>query len=121
MVMAMVALVACSHEALPGPGGGGGASGGSDLGGAVDLATPPGGGPRVCTGTGCAACSGAFICCGNSCCASGEWCDSVTMTCRCGDRAACPNGQMCARGGPIGTGADSCGSICCGNGVPCPL
>jgi hypothetical protein len=121
LAMTLVALVACSHEALPGPGGGGGGSGGGDLGGAVDLATPPGDGPRVCSGNGCAACNGAVVCCGNSCCAAGEWCDSVTSTCRCGDRAGCPSGQTCAHGGPIGPGTGSCGSICCGNGVPCPL
>jgi hypothetical protein len=112
-----VALGACGHDALPGPGGSGGAGG--DM-AAVDLATPGGGGPHVCSGS-CAACNGGNgVCCGNACCPSGEWCDSATLTCRCGERDGCKNGQFCASGGPVGQ-PGTCGIVCCGAGVPCPL
>jgi hypothetical protein len=100
--MAMLALGACDRGALPVAGDGGGASD-SDLG-------------RVCVPT-CAQCSSG-ACCGNSCCAAGEWCDPATLTCRCGSVAACRPGQWCGRSGPIQAG-DSCGTICCGAGIIC--
>jgi hypothetical protein len=115
-----VALGACGHDALPGPGGGGGSGGGDMAGGiAVDMATPGGGGPHVCTGS-CNACSSGGVCCGGVCCPSGEWCDTTTMTCRCGEHPTCKSGQFCAAGGPIGN-PGTCGIVCCGAGVPCPL
>jgi hypothetical protein len=50
------------------------------------------------------------------CCNAGEWCDNGT--CRCGMGSGCATGQMCAS--PL-VMQNQCGSICCGNGVPCPL
>jgi hypothetical protein len=64
----------------------------------------------------CGACLGP--CCGSSCCGAGERCDNGV--CRCGNNPACGAGQQCAAGGPIQPGV-TCGFICCGNGVPCPL
>jgi len=80
-------------------------------GGAADLATPA----MVCTPN-CNQCLSG-VCCGGGCCASGEWCDNGT--CRCGTGAACGARQICAAG-PIQPG-QTCGFICCGGGVPCPL
>lgn len=114
--------VACSSTALP--------SGGD--GGNVDLASADlTQGPQpdfsgvdfaglMCAAT-CQHCLG--VCCGAGCCAPGEWCDSTSNTCHCGQGAACTNGEICATGGPSpGPGSNQCGIICCGGaGNPCPL
>lgn len=96
-------------------------SGLHDLSAPPDLRKPPPpDGGMVCTPT-CGQCQGRGACCGNHCCALGEWCDS-NNECRCGGSAGCTNGNICATGGPIGPGGNTCGSICCGSpGSPCPL
>jgi hypothetical protein len=59
--------------------------------------------------------------CGNTCCASGEFCDMTNAqpTCKCGLGNACTNGDHCASAGAMGI--DQCGTICCGVSGPCPL
>jgi hypothetical protein len=113
-------VAACNTGGLPGPagdmaGGGGAAGGGGGGGGGTgDM------GGRSCAAT-CNRCVNG-VCCGNACCGVGEWCDTSTLTCRCGDHAACTNGNTCQRGGPIGPGEGFCGTLCCGSaGSPCPL
>jgi hypothetical protein len=126
LCVAAVALAggACGHDGLPiggdmamsgGGAGGGGAGGGG--GGGAGGGGGGGGGLRDCA----AACNRCVngVCCGTACCGTGEFCDTATMTCRCGDHAACTNGLHCERGGPVIEGF--CGTICCGGSVPCPL
>lgn len=104
-----LALLGCGRNALPVPAGDMSGGARADLRGA-----------RVCGST-CSQCPNG-ACCFGSCCAAGEWCDADTRSCRCGDGPACSGGNLCATGGPIGPGADGCGSICCGRpGMPCPL
>lgn len=55
--------------------------------------------------------------CGIGCCGPGERC--VSGACTCGAQAACTDGNTCVTGGPIG--AMSCGSVCCGTTLPCPI
>lgn len=49
--------------------------------------------------------------------------DMAQLHCRCGNGPACQNGNHCEHAGPIhpGGGLDSCGTLCCGRGSPCPL
>ncbi len=61
--------------------------------------------------------------CGNTCCGTGEWCDtsfSSSPTCRCGKDNACSGGDHCAQG-LIGSVTNTCGTMCCGQNHPCPL
>ena len=55
--------------------------------------------------------------CGNVCCGVGEQC--LGGMCACGMGSSCPDGDICASGGPLGD--NTCGSICCGQSGPCPL
>jgi hypothetical protein len=55
--------------------------------------------------------------CGTSCCSQGEWCDNGT--CRCGESAACTDGNMCVTA-TISVNMSSCGDICCGATAACP-
>jgi len=84
---------------------------------AIDLAGPPSG--QACAAV-CNRCQNG-PCCGSLCCNAGEWCDA-TNTCRCGSGAACSGNLICATGGPIMPGGNTCGFICCGDSThPCPL
>jgi len=77
------------------------------------------GGVHVCGPSAtCARCKDG-ACCGSTCCAQGEWCDSsgTTPVCRCGTGSACMDGNACAS--PLG-GTNQCGAICC-QGGNCPV
>jgi hypothetical protein len=58
--------------------------------------------------------------CGAGCCTYGEYC--LNGECRCGDEAACADGDYCTSGGPL-LPANGCGLFCCGpaSGVGCPI
>jgi hypothetical protein len=58
------------------------------------------------------------VCCGNTCCGTGEWCDrtSGVPTCRCGNGPACVMPNTCQ---PFGPGMpNGCGAICCSTSCP---
>lgn len=60
--------------------------------------------------------------CGPLCCAAGESCDNGTCHCGGGGGGACAGTSICASAGPVRSGANGCGTICCGGGAgPCPL
>lgn len=109
-----LALAACGHDSLPGPGGGNADLAGGGGGGTADLSDG-----RSCAGD--PGCSSGGVACFSVCCNPGEWCDPSTRACRCGSGPACDGGKVCASGGPIQPGGNECGSICCGGGTPCPL
>lgn len=122
LMILCLTMAACGHDGLPVGGdmamsGGGGAGGGGGGGGAGGGGGGGSTGARDCS----AACNRCVngVCCGAACCGAGEWCDPVTVTCRCGDHASCGAGLGCQRGGPVIEG--TCGTICCGGSVPCPL
>ena len=119
LLLALVLLAGCRTAEIPASSDGGGLGGMG--GGSGDLA----GGSYDLSGALCvSACNRclAGACCGPTCCAAGEWCDLTTFTCHCGQGAACSGANICASGGPIQPGGNSCGSICCGSGGnPCPL
>jgi len=61
------------------------------------------------------------VCCGTSCCAAGEWCDTsgATPICRCNDGPACGAGETCSSS--LG-GSEVCGLRCCGGEAgTCPV
>jgi hypothetical protein len=110
LVCALLLFAGCRTGEIPySPDGGGiGSGGGSyDLSGALCISA-------------CNRCT-AGACCGPTCCNAGEWCDSSSFTCHCGQGAGCGSGEMCASAGPVRPGGNGCGSICCGAGHPCPL
>ncbi len=98
--------------------------GSCDFGTVVGLSCGGGVGVTCCMpGDGGAGCRPTFGCangplCGMTCCGTGERCDPVTSTCRCGSNAACTGGDICA--GPV-MPSDYCGFVCCGVSGPCPV
>src|SRR4051812_50223578 len=117
----LLALAGCGRAGLPSggdmAGGGGGAGGGSGGGGAGGAGG--GGGTRDCAAA-CNRCPDG-PCCGSACCGKGEYCDALTLTCKCGNGAACTGGNFCATGGPVPIDPSPCGTTCCGATSPCPL
>lgn len=55
--------------------------------------------------------------CNGVCCGVGEVCGPDG--CSCNGGSACPDGDICASGGPQGEA--QCGFVCCGQSGPCPL
>jgi hypothetical protein len=102
-LLLLLALAGCGRAGLP---SGGDMSGGGGGGGAA----------RDCTAA-CNRCQNG-PCCGAACCNKGEYCDPVTVTCKCGDGVACTGGNFCASGALAGP--NQCGRICCGVTMVCP-
>jgi hypothetical protein len=114
LMLGLLLLTGCRTAELPTPDGDGGNPAASDLAqvGSFDLRG------AQCVSA-CNRCTSG-VCCGQSCCGAGEWCDEATSTCHCGQGPACTDGNHCASGGPIAPG-QTCGAICCGtpqNGCP---
>ena len=120
VVAAFGMIVACSSSSSGGDAaagaGGGGAGGASGMGGEGGAGSADGSAILSCTWalTPCARCDGRS-CCGDFCCAAGEWCDTsgATPRCRCGHGESCTVPPVVGPCSPMRSNPDPCVRYCC--------